>query len=220
MLTFFVLIAVCLTCLFVERVNGLVEAADGSVCFNNCNGHGECIDYSCYCHVGYHGDACDTTFARDENEIIPILTAGHYNVTRKNFTQAVTKNKLILIGFSARECHKCIVVEPEYAKLSLMLKDIKVPFARADTTAMKSIAIEHAATELPSLVLFRNHKPYPYKGFHTADGIFSYVNKLRSPPVKLLMTVDDVHQFLKNRTLPEYSLSTVMVRYLCHLELN
>jgi hypothetical protein len=40
------------------------EAPDGSVCFNNCNGHGDCIDYVCYCHVGYHGDACDTTFIK------------------------------------------------------------------------------------------------------------------------------------------------------------
>lgn len=36
----------------------LQEAPDGSVCFNGCNNHGDCVDYSCHCHVGYTGDDC------------------------------------------------------------------------------------------------------------------------------------------------------------------
>mgnify|MGYP005999895655 CR=1 FL=1 len=39
-------------------MGALQEAPDGSVCFNGCNGHGDCIDYSCHCHVGYTGDDC------------------------------------------------------------------------------------------------------------------------------------------------------------------
>ncbi len=29
-----------------------------SVCFNGCSGHGDCVDYSCHCWIGYHGDDC------------------------------------------------------------------------------------------------------------------------------------------------------------------
>lgn len=90
------------------------------VCFNGCSGHGNCIDYSCHCYVGYHGDDCgvskSTTLALhnphpslgfvDEPEIVPILTAGDYNLTRKNFTNAITQNKMILVGFSSYSCLK------------------------------------------------------------------------------------------------------------------
>jgi hypothetical protein len=39
----------------------LKEAEDGSVCFNGCSGHGDCVDYSCHCWVGYHGDDCSVS---------------------------------------------------------------------------------------------------------------------------------------------------------------
>ena len=133
----------------------VTEAPDGSVCFNNCNGHGDCIDYSCHCWAGYLGDDCGTTFVTEGQKVVPILSAGHYNLTRKNFTSAVIKNKLILVGFSAHSCHRCIVVEPEYEKISVALMSIGIPFARADADKMKSLALEHQASELPALVLFQ-----------------------------------------------------------------
>ncbi len=101
-------------------VLSLIEAPDGSVCFNQCSGHGDCIDYSCHCHVGYLGDDCSTTFARGDR-IVPILTAGHFNVTRKNITQTVSKHKHLLIGFSSYACHKCIQPEPEYEDIQCWL---------------------------------------------------------------------------------------------------
>lgn len=47
------LLLICSVC-----QGALKEAPDGSVCFNGCNNHGDCIDYSCHCHVGYTGDDC------------------------------------------------------------------------------------------------------------------------------------------------------------------
>ena len=49
-----------------QSVQPLTEAPDGSVCFNNCSGHGRCEDYTCYCDLGYVGDDCSHTFAADE----------------------------------------------------------------------------------------------------------------------------------------------------------
>ena len=66
--------------IFVRTVSVVQEAADGSVCFNNCNGHGDCIDYSCNCWAGFHGDDCGITYATDENDIVPILTAGNISI--------------------------------------------------------------------------------------------------------------------------------------------
>ncbi|CAN0497611.1 unnamed protein product, partial [Ectocarpus sp. 12 AP-2014] len=34
------------------------DDAGQSVCFNNCSGHGRCIDYTCECDAGYDGDDC------------------------------------------------------------------------------------------------------------------------------------------------------------------
>jgi Thioredoxin len=131
------------------------EAADGSVCFNNCNGHGDCIDYSCHCWLGYHGDDCGSSFVEEGQRVVPILSAGHFNLTRKNFTTAVVKSKMMLVGFSAYSCHRCIAVESEYEKIALEMTKLGLTFARADADQLKSIALEHDASELPALVLFQ-----------------------------------------------------------------
>eukprot|EP01038_Epipyxis_sp_PR26KG_P007679 gene7679-10449_t len=187
------------------------EAADGSVYFNNCNGHGTCIDYSCHCFIGYHGDDCGTTYVEDENNIIPILGAGDFNLTRKNFTQTITKHKLIIVGFSSYNCHRCIQVEPAYFNLTNSLKALKIPFGRADADSVKSLAIEFGATDLPSLVLFNKNRPYVYKGVHTEEAIITYVNKQVDPPTKSLKTVDDVKSFIASRNNSNYAISTVMM---------
>lgn len=205
-----VLLAILLSSFYLS-VLALIEAPDGSVCFNNCNGHGSCIDYSCHCFLGYHGDDCTTTYVPDGQKIIPILSAGHYNVTRKNFTSAVTRNKFILVGFSSYDCHRCIVTESEYEKVADRFLELKIPFARANVDEMKSIALEHSATEVPSLVFFQKHRPYHYNGQHYADAIVAYASKLTGKPAKSLSSVADVEAFLKSRGSPEYSLSTVMV---------
>ena len=106
----------------IVTIDSLQEAEDGSVCFNNCNGHGKCIDYSCLCFVGYHGDDCRTTFARDENNIIPILSAGHFNVTKKTFKSHLMKNKILIVGFSSPNCHKCIIAENDYSLFAQSMK--------------------------------------------------------------------------------------------------
>lgn len=190
-------------------VSALEEAADGSVCFNQCNGHGECIDYSCHCFVGYMGDDCGTTFADDEN-FVPILSAGHFNVTRKNFTQTLSKHKQILVGFSSYSCHKCIQVEPEYVKIAEALTSRKIPFARANADEMKSITLELGASALPSLVYVNKLKPTLYKGVHSMEAVVQFIEKQTGPVVKKLSTVEAVYEFLNSRSLPQFSVSTIM----------
>lgn len=97
-------IAIIIASLLFYTVYSLQEAEDGSVCANMCSGHGKCVDYTCRCFVGYHGDACDITFAPDAENLIPILNAGHFNLTRKNFTSTINKSPVILVGFSSYNC--------------------------------------------------------------------------------------------------------------------
>ncbi|RYH09855.1 hypothetical protein EON65_39880 [archaeon] len=202
-------LALFIALLTFSHVGALREAADGSVCFNDCNGHGECIDYSCFCHPGYLGDDCGTTFA-DESNIIPILTAGHFNVTRKNITQTISKHPVLLIGFSSYSCHKCIAAEPVYEQVTEALAKRKIPFARADAEKLKSFAAEFGALELPSLVLTIKMRPVLYKGVHSIDAIMKFIDKQTGPPVVRLNSVAEVQNFLSSRSKPEFSLSAVM----------
>lgn len=198
--------------MMITLVNSIQEAEDGSVCFDNCNGHGKCIDYTCHCYDGWHGDSCKHTFSDDDQDnIIPILTAGHYNVTTKNFTQAIIKNKVILVGFSAYSCYKCISVEADYKNISDILLDMKIPFARANADNLKSIALEHGASDVPSLVFFQKQRPILYKGVHSVEPVIAYIKKQMNPALILLKNVSSVQDFLLSRKNPEYSISTVMV---------
>ena len=70
------------------------------------SGHGSCSNYVCTCFVGFFGDDCRHTFAPDSEAVIPILGAGDYNLTTKNFSKAVKRERLMIVGFSSRKCHK------------------------------------------------------------------------------------------------------------------
>ena len=122
--------------LFVRSLS-IQEAPDGSVCFNSCSGHGECKEYTCYCHAGYDGDDCSHTFG-DSTRMLPILSVGDFNMTRKNFTQLITRNKFLLVGFSSYTCHKCIVVEKGYQELVVKMKILNVPFGSKSINILSS----------------------------------------------------------------------------------
>lgn len=206
---FISVLSLAILLLAITALSFVEEAADGSVCFNNCNGHGECIDYSCHCYTGFIGDDCGTTFA-DASDIVPILSAGHFNITRKNFTQVVSKHKLILVGFSSYNCHKCIQIEPAYRNISDQLRELSIPFGRADADKMKSIVAEVGAIDLPALVLFQKMRPILYKGVHSSEAVMSFVQKQLNPPAKVLKTVADVTNFLDSRTSSNFGVSTAM----------
>ena len=173
---FFCLALQLFVCQLFQLRNGLYlseaklqEAADGSVCFDNCNGHGECVDYACICHQGYHGDSCSTSFAREGKEIIQILGAGHFNMTKKSFAQTLAKHKLIVVGFSSHDCHKCIAMENEYDAISKALLDLKIPFGRANAHKLKTIASDAGVAELPALVMYQRSRPVLFKGYQNVD---------------------------------------------------
>lgn len=193
---------------------GLTEAPDGSVCFDNCNGHGDCIDYSCYCHTGYHGDDCAHTYVAvgDGDPIIPILGAGHFNTSKKDFPSLVLKSTRLLVGFSSYYCHRCIVIEKEYARIAEYLKNVSIPFARANADEMKSIALEHEANEVPSLIYFHKQRPWHYRGSHDAKAVITYIKKQLQAPVTSLKSVEDINSFISyGSNNDSLSLSTVSV---------
>ena len=121
---------------------------------NGCTGHGHCNDFVCECFDRYHGEDCRHTFARPAGaeplggggggsegagRILPIGTAGHCNLTAKNFSRVVGREKLLVVVFSSKQCHKCIVYEPAYAAAAAALREtLNVSLARADADKFRN----------------------------------------------------------------------------------
>jgi thiol-disulfide isomerase/thioredoxin len=198
--------------LLIMAVHALVEAPDGSVCANMCSGHGDCIDYSCKCYVGYHGDSCSVTFG-DENDLVPILTAGHFNLTKKTFSSTISKHSKtgILVGFSSYKCFKCIQAEPTYRELATLLEEENVPFARGDVDAMKALIKDHGVTELPYLVFYHKKRVLVYRGDVSAKAVVAFVKKQTGPPARVLKSAQAVQDFVSLRQAEAHSPSTVVV---------
>ena len=119
-------------------VAGVAVAAashgDGTSCYRGCSGHGECRQYMCHCHVGYHGEDCSIAYVDDGAPVLPVLSAGHFNVTAKQHAQLVKSSRraksgaqsLLVLGYSSPACARCIVFEREYALLADDLKAMNV----------------------------------------------------------------------------------------------
>ena len=190
---------------------GIVEAPDGSVCFNNCSGHGRCIDYSCHCDEGYDADDCSVSFGLSPEEVVPILSVGDYVLTKKNYTQTISKNRILLVGISSRTCHKCIYAESEYQRVMPYLSKIKLPFARADFVTLGTALNDLTLPQLPALVLYKKQRAIVYHGAQSSGAIEAFVKKQVGPPAAQLKKVRDVEEFLDSRTDASLSLSTTVV---------
>lgn len=95
--------------------------------------------------------------------IYPVLSSGHFNLSRQNYSHVVSKSKLILVGFSAHGCFSCREMEFNYKNISDKLLEMNVPFARADGNALGSIALAVEAKTMPALVLYKNNRPTLFK---------------------------------------------------------
>jgi len=52
---------------------------------------------------------------KGEGIIIPLLSAGHFNITSRQDLQASqAKYPILLVGFSSSACHRCLKVEKDY----------------------------------------------------------------------------------------------------------
>ena len=67
----------------------------------------------------------------DEGNVIPIMSVGDFNLTKKGFSKALKKHSTILVGFTSPGCLKCIRAELEYVKVHEILQGKKVPIVYA-----------------------------------------------------------------------------------------
>ena len=92
-----------------------------------------------------------------------------------------------------------------------ILTSLQIPFARANIEKLKTISVQHGATDVPTLVLFHNNRPLLYKGAQTVEPVMGYIRKQLDPPVRELHSQEDVARFIESRTHSKHSISTVML---------
>lgn len=54
---------------------------------------------------------------------MPILSAGHINLTSANFADTLRQAGTLVVAASSRSCHKCIRYEPEYKAATATLDE-------------------------------------------------------------------------------------------------
>ncbi|CAM9611872.1 unnamed protein product [Ectocarpus sp. 6 AP-2014] len=184
------------------------DDAGQSVCFNNCSGHGRCIDYTCECDAGYDGDDCSFCYIDGGDTVLPILSVGDVNLTSSNFRETLHNAGSLLVVATSPSCHRCIHLETEYQSASVELKGKGVIIGRINADAERALlgrilgGVEAAAQHLPAILLWtetrKSRKALLYDGAHEGHSIVEYVRKQLEPPAKRLTTITAVEKFIKD----------------------
>ncbi|CAM9425490.1 unnamed protein product [Ectocarpus sp. 12 AP-2014] len=184
------------------------DDAGQSVCFNNCSGHGRCIDYTCECDAGYDGDDCSFCFIDGGDTVLPILSVGDVNLTSSNFRTTLHDAGSLLVVATSPSCHRCIHLETEYQSASAELQGKGIVLGRVNADAERALlsrilgGVEAAAQHLPVILLWtetrKSRKALLYDGAHERHAIVEYVRKQLEPPAKRLPTITAVENFVKD----------------------
>ena len=85
-------------------------------------------------------------------------------LTSKNFTQWVNKHKLSLVAFVSSTCPYCVKLEPELERAAKILIKSSIPLAKVDAIQEEDLGIKYDLKTLPTLILFRKGRNFPYTG--------------------------------------------------------
>ena len=170
---------------------------EGKVCFNGCSGHGACSNFICTCDPGWHGDDCSHSLIGG-NATVHTLTAGHFNVTAKNFSKLLKKFDVAVVAFGSRACLRCVGAEQAYAAAAPGLKALGVPLARADADVpfFRELLQELQLGSMPQVVAYRRSHAAPFTGAHAPDALVAFARKLKGEAAPRLTTLNAALRFL------------------------
>jgi thioredoxin-like negative regulator of GroEL len=172
-----------------------------SQCIRDCSGHGRCIGFECHCAVGFDGEDCSValTAMMDHEYVYPLLSVGDFNLTMQKYHKLLQNShkKPFVIGFSSSGCQKCLQYEKEYMEIIPYLKSKKLKLTRVDLYHEKNLCRLLQINHVPSFMVIKDRKPRLFAGQeHTKDNLLAYIQKQLDPPVQLLNSIDQVHNFL------------------------
>ena len=135
--------------------------------------------------------ACTTVAGTTEEEDVMVLNS-------KNFDNAITTNKFIMVHFYAPWIENRKHFAPEYSQAATKLKmeksDIKL--AKIDATTSPDIVAKYQTGRYPALKLFRSGEPVPYNGQRTKESILNWLKLKSNPPVTILDSIYKTEIFL------------------------
>jgi len=170
---------------------------EGKICFNGCSGHGACADFVCSCEPGWTGDDCSHSLVGG-NATVQTLTAGHFNVTAKNWTKLLKKKDVVFIAFGSRSCLRCVGAETAYADAAPLLKKMGVPLARADADEpfFRELLQDLQLESMPQVVAYRKLFAMPYSGLHAPNELVAFARKLKQAAAPSLASLNAALSFL------------------------
>ena len=126
------------------------------------------------------------------------LTAGHFNVTAKNWTKLLKKKDVVFIAFGSRSCLRCVGAETAYAAAAPLLKKMGVPLARADADEpfFRELLQDLQLGSMPQVVAYRKLFAMPYQGVHAPDELVHFARKLKQAAAPSLLTLNAALAFL------------------------
>lgn len=159
-------------------LGGLASRPDDSFCYDDCSGHGACVNNVCQCDQGWFGENCATSYGMSP------LSVGHMNITSvEALNRLLREHEFVCLGISSVKCAKCASIEEEYAQVHFG----KVPFARIDAIVypelMFALGVD-ATIVLPVLQFAWNYgkKKAVYRGSQGANAIQDFLSIKSASP--------------------------------------
>ena len=103
------------------------------------------------------------------------------------FDDTLLKEDLLLVEFYAPWCGHCQRLAPEYERAAKQLAELEKPIklAKVDATKETEIAKRFDVSGYPTLLVFRNGKPFKYSGGRDERAIVEYMKGQRVLPSTL-----------------------------------
>ena len=134
---------------------------------------------------------------------LPHFSVGDVNLTKENYEDFKTKNKVFVLGLSDSECTECCYIEPMLKHLHSMLatnftfKGKKIPIARMDIKTVRGSFAEDLppVTFYPQILMYKYGHYYLYSYYLHYPSIINFFNRVLHPTIQL-NTTQQVNNFL------------------------
>jgi protein disulfide-isomerase-like protein len=121
------------------------------------------------------------------------------DLTDANFDSFLEKTKTVMVEFYAPWCGHCKKFAPEYEAAAKRIKEQEKPYvvARVDCEKNTKVRGKIDIKSFPTIKMYVNGTATEYTGERTGAAVMDYLDKLLSPRLSSLDTVEEINK-IKN----------------------